>query len=164
MIKILVVDDEENIREVLFRSLLAEGYDCITAKNGYDAIRIFPVFNPEILITGYRTPGMDGMDLMKFVHHHYPKIRVMLLSRHGELEIAIDAVALGVYAIFRKPLDLDEILAVLGRISKEMKQEFGKLQQRGDWIKEYAKLKKSFGPPLLQREKLTGANNDRFNG
>lgn len=49
-------------------------------------------------------PGVDGVELMNFIHHHYPKIRILLLSRQGELEIALDAVALGVYAIFRKPL------------------------------------------------------------
>lgn len=49
--KILVVDGEENIRGVLFRGLLTDGYECITAKNGQDAIRIFPVFKPEIVIS-----------------------------------------------------------------------------------------------------------------
>ena len=161
--KILVVDDEENIRGALSRSLLAEGYECKTVKNAYDAIRIFSKFKPEIVITGFRMSGMGGIELMKFIQNQNSKIPVILLSCHGELEIAIDAAALDAYAILHKPLDLDEILITLGQISKEINEEIGKLLRRGKWINEYARLKKASHPQFSQQERLTGANYDRFN-
>ncbi len=163
MIKILVVDDEKEIRRVLFRIILAEGYDCKTAENGYDAIRILPIFRPEIVIMGYRMPGVNGIEFLNFIQQHYSETQVILLRSDGELEIAIDAVTLGAYAFFRKPLELEEILTALGQISNEVNEEIVNLLQRGNWIKKYARLKKAFSPPFSQLEKLTGASYDHCN-
>lgn len=139
-IKILVVDDEEEIRKVLSQGLLAEGYDCMTAESGYDAISIIPKFNPEVVITDYQMPNMDGIELLKFIHKQFRGTRVILLTGHAELEIAIDAVNLGAYAFFRKPLDLDDVLAAVGRIFKVVGEEFLEIRNRGEWIKEHARL------------------------
>lgn len=139
--KILVVDDEEDIRKVLCRRLPAEGYNCKTAENGFDAFSIILEFKPDVVITDYWMPQMNGIELMKLIHKYFQRTHVIVLAGHAKLEVAIDAVNFGAYAFFRKPLDLDELLTTLGQISEEVNEEFRKFMQRGDWTKEHAELR-----------------------
>lgn len=157
-IKILVVDDEEDIRKVLSRSLLAEGCDCVTAESGYDAISIIPKFKPEVVITDYQMPNMNGIELLKFIHEQFGGTRVILLTGHADLEIAIDAVNLGAYAFFRKPLDLDEVLTTVGRILKEVSEEFLAIKNRGEWVKEHARLGVAHSALLLTTQNAGRSN------
>lgn len=138
--KILVVDDEKDISEVLYQGFLAGGYDCKTANSGCEAISIVPRFKPEIVIADYHMPEMNGIELLKFIHEQFEGIRIILLTGHAELEIAIDAVNLGACAFFRKPLDLNEILTTVGRIFREVGTESLEVQKREEWIKEHSRL------------------------
>ena len=151
--KVLVVDDDEDIRNVLSRILLAGGYDCMTAESGYDAVSIIPEFKPEVVITDYQMPNMNGIELLKIIRQQFPGTHVILLTGHAELEIAIDAVNLGAYAFFRKPLDLDEILRTVGRIFKELGEEFTETRKREEWIKEHARLSAAYSALLLASRK-----------
>lgn len=153
--RILVVDDEEEIRKVLFQGILSDGHECKTAENGLDAIGIISSFKPEVVITDYRMPNMNGIELMELIHRRFEGIQVIVLTGHAELEIAIDAVNLGAYAFFRKPLDLVEILTTLKELSGELKEEQNKTLQRQDWIKEHARLRAAHSA-LVDETRKTG--------
>lgn len=139
--KILVVDDEKDIRDMLYQGFLAEGYECMTAESGYAAINIMPDFKPKVMITDYQMPGLNGIDLLKFVNQQFPETKVIMLTGHAELEIAIDAVNLGAYAFFRKPLNLQEIKTTLGQIKEELKVKHKKDGVHQGLVKEFAKLR-----------------------
>jgi len=70
--KLLVVDDEEGIREVLEITLTDAGYEVLTAENGFSGLDMVKTHNPDIVLTDIRMPGMDGMALLKTVKQTYP--------------------------------------------------------------------------------------------
>lgn len=131
MYKVLIVDDERIIREGIRNSLDWESYGlsvCGIAENGLEAYEIIKKYNPNIVITDIKMPGMDGLELISKVHQELPGIVFIILSGYGEFEFANKAMKFGVKHYLLKPCDEDEILPVLQNVISELKAKEEKEQ------------------------------------
>lgn len=114
--RILVVDDEENTRIALTRLLSHEGYKVQTASNGLealDALRLSPV---ELIITDLNMPEMDGLAFLRELNREYPASNVIMITAFGEVESYLEALNLGAFEYLNKPLRLEELRKVMGKM------------------------------------------------
>lgn len=121
----LVVDDEEGIRESLFGILEDEGYEVITAGTGEDAVKTVREQAPDLIILDVWLPGMDGIKTLEDIKAIRRDVPVIMISGHGNIEIAVKATKVGAYDFLEKPLSLERILLSCkraierGRLEKE---------------------------------------------
>jgi PAS domain S-box-containing protein len=111
MDKLLLIDDEPDILRVLTMSLKADGYDVVSAVNGAEGIAVFEKEQPDIVITDIKMPGMDGIEVLKKVKALNADIEVIIITGHGDIENAIEALKHGASDFINKPVR-DEALAI----------------------------------------------------
>ena len=111
MDKLLLIDDEPDILRVLSMSLKADGYDVVSAQNGSEGIAAFEKERPDIVITDIKMPGMDGIEVLKRVKERNPDAEVIIITGHGDIENAIEALKHGASDFINKPVR-DEALAI----------------------------------------------------
>jgi two-component system response regulator AtoC len=111
--RVLVVDDEENIRLVLRTLLKRHGYEVETAPGGEDALGLVESFGPDVVITDVRMPRMGGMDLLSTLRAKGNDATVIVMSAYGNLDQAIDAIKAGAYDYIQKPFKPDEVVLAL---------------------------------------------------
>jgi two-component system, NtrC family, response regulator AtoC len=104
MARILIVDDEAGIRSFLREALLREGHEVEEAADGEAALRAVQARAFHVVVTDLRMPGMDGMELLQKLRGDYPEIEVIVLTAHGSIESAVQAMKLGAFDYLRKPL------------------------------------------------------------
>src|SRR5918993_1875491 len=112
---ILVVDDEKSQREILEMILSGEGYDVTTASSGEAALRIARERRFDLALTDLKMTGMDGIELLQHLLGLDSSIIVILLTAHGSIESAKDALRRGAFDYMEKPYDKDELLATINR-------------------------------------------------
>jgi DNA-binding NtrC family response regulator len=113
--KLLIVDDEENIRLILESVFSDAGYQVETAINGLQAMERIKYFHPEIVLLDKNMPHMNGMDTLQRIKKHYPDIVVIMVTAHGDVSSAVEAMKLGAYDYIEKPFDNDKMLLFLKR-------------------------------------------------
>ena len=106
---ILVVDDEESILTSLSSILQDEGYEVMVAKNGVEALRVYTMDPPDLMLLDIWMPEMDGMETLRRVRELAPTAQVMMMSGHGSIETAVKAIKLGAYDYIEKPLSLENV-------------------------------------------------------
>jgi putative two-component system response regulator len=122
--QILIVDDEEIICSILARRLTREGYACVTANNGREALQYFYKHPFSLIISDIKMPEMDGLTLLKRVKATNPKMMVIMVTAFPEIDLAVEAVHLGAYDFIIKPVDLDlVILSVRKALEKKRLEE-----------------------------------------
>ena len=112
-VRILVVDDEEMIRDMLFDVLSQAGYTVKTAKDGNDAIAQIENEPFEIVITDLKMPGMGGMELLQRVQKINTDICVLIITAYSTVESAVNAMKLGAYDYICKPFELEEMKVII---------------------------------------------------
>jgi signal transduction histidine kinase len=115
---ILLVDDEEGIRKVLGISLADMGYAVHTAENGEDALRLFAKIHPPIVLTDIKMPGMDGIELLRTLKQDNPDTEVIMITGHGDIELAIKSLKFEATDFVTKPIN-DDVLEIALRRAKE---------------------------------------------
>ncbi|MBU1652057.1 response regulator, partial [bacterium] len=114
--KILIVDDEPDILELLQESFEDAGYYVITALNGLEALSLLEHEQPDIILSDNRMPGMSGIELMEEIRKNYPDSIRLLMTGYADLNIAIEAINRGwVYKFITKPFKMEEILIAIRR-------------------------------------------------
>jgi len=108
---VLLVDDEEDIRELLGMLLDDLGFAVRTAANGADALAAFRQDRPDIVLTDIKMPGMDGIALLGAVKALDPDVEVIMISGHGDMGLAIESLKLSAADFITKPID-DDLLAI----------------------------------------------------
>ncbi|MCJ7747367.1 MAG: response regulator [Desulfobacterales bacterium] len=122
--QILIVDDEEIICSILARRLTREGYACVTANNGREALQYFYKHPFSLIISDIKMPEMDGLTLLKRVKAANPKMMVIMVTAFPEIDLAVEAMHLGAYDFIIKPADLDlVILSVRKALEKKRLEE-----------------------------------------
>ena len=109
MTKILIADDEKNMRWILGKNLADEGFSVLEAANGKEAFEVFVDKEPDMVILDYRMPMIDGMEVLKRIRTLNDKIPVIMITAHGSMEMAIEAMKLGATDYISKPFDMDEL-------------------------------------------------------
>ena len=118
MNKILIVDDELNMRLVLQAMLKKEGYAVTTASNGMEALKILKVDQMDIVVTDLKMPKLDGMGLLGEIIRDYPSIPVIIITAHGTIATAVDALKKGAFDYITKPFEQDELKQVIQKAVK----------------------------------------------
>ncbi len=113
--RILVVDDDEVIRQLLNEALTMEGYRPTTVKSGEEAVRILKTSQFDVIITDLSMPGMSGLELIRQTNEEHPDVPKIIITGAGTLEDAIESIRIGAYDYIRKPLNLGELWIVLNR-------------------------------------------------
>jgi len=118
--KILVVDDEAPIREMLHRGLTQMGgFSVEVAQNGREAIEKFEKDIFDLVLTDVKMPEMDGLELLKLIKGTRPEIIVILMTAYGSIETAVEAIKVGANDYITKPVDFNELLLHISKAQKE---------------------------------------------
>lgn len=117
---ILLVDDEEGIRKVLGISLEDIGYRVLTAAGGEEALDIFRNDRPEIILTDIKMPGMDGIQLLRKIKEESAETEVVMLTGHGDLELAIRSLQFEAADFLTKPISDDALEIALKRVQERI--------------------------------------------
>jgi len=115
---ILVVDDEANIRSTLGSILLDEGYKLLTASDGESAVESIKNNVPDVVLLDVWLPGMDGIDTLRAIKKVDENIPVIMMSGHGTVQTAVQAVRVGAFDFLEKPLSIEKVLVAIGNVLK----------------------------------------------
>lgn len=113
---ILVVDDEKNIRLTISQSLESLGAPIQTAVNGEEAIQKLQEEQYGLVFLDLKMPGMDGIEVLRRIKERWPKVRVIVITAHGTIESAVEAMKLGAVDFIRKPFGPDEIRKLANQV------------------------------------------------
>ncbi len=144
---ILIVDDEKNIREGLGKALQLDGYAVILAENGNSAVAAISENEIDLVISDLKMPGMTGEELLKYVTSKYPTIQVIILTGHGTIESAVNAMRDGAYDFLTKPVNLDRLSLLVRRAlsKRELVLQHRALQEEVDRIRSKQKYARIIG-------------------
>ncbi len=112
---ILIVDDEASIRKSLAGVLRDEGYSCVLASDGADALSQLQTLRPSLVILDIWMPGMDGIETLRRMKAAHPNTPVIMMSGHATISTAIKATKIGASDFIEKPLELDVVLNAIRR-------------------------------------------------
>lgn len=169
MSRILVIDDERSIRNTLKDILGLEGYTVDVAENGLIGMELVKAADYDIVLCDIKMPEMDGIEVLGKIMEMKPETTVVMISGHGNIDTAVEAIKKGAYDFIEKPLDLNRLLitirnagdkTVLVKETKILKQ---KVNKRFEIIGESPQIKKVLEmtdrvAPTDARVLITGAN------
>jgi two-component system, NtrC family, response regulator GlrR len=116
--KILLVDDDADLRKLLAIRLKAAGHQVTAAASGEEAIAVLPHFKPRLVVSDLRMDGMDGLALFDAIRQDYPGLPVIILTAHGSIPDAVNATQRGVFGYLTKPFDGKDLLALVQRAGR----------------------------------------------
>ncbi len=123
-VRILIVDDEAPIREMLSASLKDEGFQVEVAADGLSGLKAMQEFHPDIAFLDIWMPGnMDGLQLLTRSKETFAQIQYVMISGHGTIETAVKATKLGAFDFIEKPLSLDKIQIIISNIVAYMQEK-----------------------------------------
>jgi DNA-binding NtrC family response regulator len=137
--RILIVDDEKNIRTGLSRAMEMDGYLVSQAEDGQEALKMMLKMEIDLIIADLRMPKLSGEDLLKKVVSAYPTVPVIILTGHGTVDNAVQAMRNGAYDFLTKPVNLDRLSLLvkralsrreLARKHQELEAEVSRLEKR----------------------------------
>ncbi|HEU0140317.1 MAG TPA: sigma-54 dependent transcriptional regulator [Bryobacteraceae bacterium] len=114
-VRILAVDDDENLRWVLQTQLEEAGYEVETAADGEAALEILDRALPALVLTDLKMPGLSGMDLLQKIRETWPELPVIIITAFGTIQSAVEAMRAGAYDYVTKPIDYEELVLVVHR-------------------------------------------------
>ena len=113
LMRILVVDDELSICELLYEFLSQQGYQVITATNGEEAISKFEENRPNMIILDIKMPGMSGIDVLRKIKEMDRDTGVIMLSAFGDFNSIQEALQMGANYYMQKPMELERLMKIL---------------------------------------------------
>ncbi len=120
MKKIMIVDDEESAREMLSLTLESDGYQVCCAEDGYRALELYEEEQPEIVLTDIKMPGMDGIEVLRRLKQRNPEVEVIVITGHGEMSLAIQALQLEASDFINKPISEQALSVALRRAEQKI--------------------------------------------
>lgn len=108
--RILVADDDDDIRQLLAKSLRRDHYEVIEARDGLDLLNMVErTVSPSVIVTDIRMPGLTGLAVLTVLREVGARIPIILMTAHGDDDIRLEAERLGATAFFEKPFDIDDL-------------------------------------------------------
>lgn len=130
MRKVLIADDEANMRWILERALSKAGYDVETVEDGEHALDRALAERPDLVLLDLKMPKLDGLSLLKTLKEHYPDLMIVMMTAHGSTATAVQAMKAGAHDYLMKPFDIEELLIT---VSKAFEVE--RLREQVDYLK-----------------------------
>ncbi len=159
---ILIVDDERDIRELIADILRDEGYDARVAGSSDECLKQLSDRAPSLMILDIwlKDSSMDGIDILKLVRKDMPGVPVVIISGHGNIEIAVAAIKQGAYDFIEKPFNIDQLLVVIGRAmeTSRLRRENTELRRRDEGPVEMIGSGAAFRALKSQLDKVTKSN------
>lgn len=159
---ILIVDDERDIRELISDILKDEGYTTRLAANSDECMSEVTGEPPSLMILDIwlKDSNMDGIDILKTVKRDNPEIPIVIISGHGNIEIAVAAIKQGAYDFIEKPFNIDQLLVVIRRAmeASRLRRENVELRRNDVTVSEMIGSSSTFKTLKSQLEKVTKSN------
>ncbi len=129
--RVLLVDDEPRVRELLARHLTNKGFDCIQAEDGLVALECIEADSPHLVVTDIKMPRMDGMELLRRLTGDGVELPVVLITSMADVKTAVEALTMGAAEYLMKPFNLDEVTIAVERALEHhrLRQENRRYQQ-----------------------------------
>ncbi len=112
---ILVVDDEQHMRWIIEKALLKDGYRVVHAADGAEALAALDQYGPDLALLDLRLPDMSGIEVLRSMKQISPKMPVVMITAHGTVESAIEAMKIGAVDYISKPFDMEELKLIIKR-------------------------------------------------
>jgi two-component system nitrogen regulation response regulator GlnG len=140
--RILLADDEDSLRWVLEKGLRQAGYEVTSVKDGLAAVRAVEAEPFDLVLLDVRMPGLDGLGALGKMRELRPDVCVVVVTAHGTMETAIQAMQRGAYDYLTKPFDLDEVLLLAERAltASRLTQEVARLKSGLQEVREFSAL------------------------
>ncbi|MEZ4765107.1 MAG: sigma-54 dependent transcriptional regulator, partial [Calditrichia bacterium] len=135
--KVLVVDDESEALDLMEELFVKNGYETITAEDGEQALESVHEHSPDIIVSDIIMPKMDGMELLERVRKDFPDIAVIMVTAHGTIETAVEAMKMGAKDYILKPFRLDEVLTKVHNLARMRSLERENHELRREVRKKY---------------------------
>src|ERR1700744_3569725 len=116
--QVLIVDDEPNLRKILSAQLSRDGYDVLTAEDGEQGLDLLREHHIDLVITDLKMPKVDGMTLLKRALEEDPELPIVLITAHGTIDTAVEALQRGAFDFVTKPFDKDEVRQIVSKALK----------------------------------------------
>jgi len=162
MADILIVDDERDIRELIGDILRDEGYETRLASNSEDCLKEINDQVPSLMVLDIwlKDSGMDGIDILKHVKREHPDVPIIIISGHGNIEIAVAAIKQGAYDFIEKPFNIDQLMVVVGRAmeTSRLRRENASLKRSGGAEVEMIGVSSAFKQLKINLDKVTKSN------
>ncbi|HHB81586.1 MAG TPA: sigma-54-dependent Fis family transcriptional regulator, partial [Aliiroseovarius sp.] len=162
MSDILIVDDERDIRELISDILIDEGFTTRMAGSSDECLAQLQAEEPALMILDIwlKDSDMDGIDILKMARNDYPEVPVVIISGHGNIEIAVAAIKQGAYDFIEKPFNIDQLLVVIERAmeTSRLRRENSQLKARDSGAAELIGSGTAFKTMKSQLEKVTKSN------
>ncbi|MDZ7833739.1 MAG: sigma-54 dependent transcriptional regulator [Desulfobacterales bacterium] len=140
---ILIVDDEASILKSLSGILADEGFETLTATNGYEALKILEKELPDLVLLDIWMPGIDGIDTLKEIKIHHPSTQVVMITGHGTIETAVNATKMGAYDFIEKPISIDKVIVAINNALN-----FRRLEEENQYLRK----------KTIERNAITGSS------
>ncbi|MFY1707800.1 sigma-54-dependent transcriptional regulator [Tritonibacter scottomollicae] len=162
MSDILIVDDERDIRELVSDILEDEGYATRKAANSDECMAAFEDTPPSLLILDIwlKDSQMDGIDILKTVKRDFPEVPVVIISGHGNIEIAVAAIKQGAYDFIEKPFNIDQLMVVIRRAmeTSRLRRENTDLRRKDGGATDMVGTSPAFRALIGQLDRVTKSN------
>ncbi|MBS3757753.1 MAG: sigma-54-dependent Fis family transcriptional regulator [Desulfobacterales bacterium] len=140
---ILIVDDEASILKSLSGILSDEGFEILSATNGYEALKILEDELPDLVLLDIWMPGMDGIDTLKEIKKTHPSTQVVMITGHGTIETAVNATKMGAYDFIEKPISIDKVIVAINNALN-----FRRLEEENQYLRK----------KTIERNSITGSS------
>jgi len=160
--RVLIIDDEAGIRSILSTLLKTNGYNAEVAGSGREGLDVYDKFKPAVILLDLKMPGMDGMDVMEALDKRLnADCKTIIMTAHGEVRSAVEAMKKGAFDYLQKPFDNDELLAIISR-AVEMVNLKRRVRELEDQLEETYSFENIIG--VSDKMKSTFALMRRFAG
>ncbi len=116
--QVLIVDDEPNLRKILSAQLTRDGYDVMIAEDGQQGLSMLREHHIDMVITDLKMPKVDGMTLLKEALREDPELPIVMITAHGTVDTAVEALKSGAFDYLTKPFDKDEVRQIVAKALK----------------------------------------------
>lgn len=117
--KVMVIDDQFGVRKLLFEVLRSEGLTVEVCENGIEGLKRLETFTPDLILLDMKMPGLDGLETFRCIKKILPRVKVIMMTAYGEMDIILEAMKLGAANYVTKPFD---VVAVLQEVKEHIRQ------------------------------------------
>jgi PAS domain S-box-containing protein/diguanylate cyclase (GGDEF)-like protein len=161
-IKIMIVEDEEDLRDLLFNILKREVKEVQTFSKPSEALEAYKEFSPDIIVTDIQMPGMNGLEMADIIRKLYGNVPIIILSAYREAEYFIKAIDLKIYHFLTKPVDIDKLIKEITEITEKLKIS-SELKQQTNILNQYKHIVDVSNPvTITDKSGRITYTNDKF--